>query len=67
MAIDGVLRIKGVVGLYGKGASLAVQAVGPRVETGFVRDGEDRKLGLVVIGLKGLNRNAVERILGGGA
>jgi cobalamin biosynthesis protein CobW len=67
MAIDGVLRIKGVVGLYGKGASLAVQAVGPRVETWFVRDGEDRKLGLVVIGLKGLNRNAVERILGGGA
>ena len=66
MAIDGVLRIKGLVRLNGKSAPLAVQAVGPRVETWFVPD-VDRKPGLVVIGLKGLNRSAVKRTLGGSA
>jgi cobalamin biosynthesis protein CobW len=66
MAIDGVLRIKGLVKLNGKGAPLAVQAVGPRVESWFVTDA-DRKPGLVVIGLKGISRSAVEQALGGGA
>jgi cobalamin biosynthesis protein CobW len=66
MAIEGVLRIKGLVALDGKRAPLAVQAVGPRVETWFVTDA-DRKPGLVVIGLKGLDRNTVEQTLGGGA
>ena len=39
MAIDGVLRIKGLVPVDGRAAPLAVQAVGPRVETWFVPDG----------------------------
>jgi cobalamin biosynthesis protein CobW len=63
MAIDGVLRIKGVVAVNGR-APLAVQAVGPRVETWFVAD-EGRRPGLVVIGLRALDRGAVERTLRG--
>ncbi len=66
MAIEGVLRIKGVVTIEGRGAPLAVQAVGPRVETWFVTDVE-RKTGLVVIGLKGLERASIERVLHGSA
>ena len=66
MAIDGVLRIKGLVKLEGKSAPLAVQAVGPRVETWFVTVA-DRKAGLVVIGLKGLDRAKIERALQVGA
>ena len=66
MAIDGVLRIKGLVRLDGKSAPLAVQAVGPRVETWFVTVA-DRKAGLVVIGLKGLDRAKIERALQVGA
>jgi cobalamin biosynthesis protein CobW len=66
MAIDGVLRIKGLVAIEGRSAPLAVQAVGPRVETWFVPDAA-RRPGLVVIGLKGLDRGKVERALRGGA
>jgi cobalamin biosynthesis protein CobW len=62
MAIDGLLRIKGMVRLADRSAPLAVQAVGPRVETWFVAD-TDRKPGLVVIGLKGVDRAGVERAL----
>lgn len=62
MAVDGVLRIKGLVSMEGRAARLAVQAVGPRVETWFVPD-ETRKPGLVVIGLKGLDRGKVESAL----
>jgi cobalamin biosynthesis protein CobW len=62
MGLEGVLRIKGLVAVNGRAAPLAVQAVGPRVETWFVTD-EARKPGLVVIGLKGLDRVAVERVL----
>ncbi len=62
MALDGVLRIKGLVAMKGR-APLAVQAVGPRVETWFVAD-DGRSTGLVVIGLKGLDRQAVEAALG---
>jgi hypothetical protein len=40
-----------------------VQAVGPRVETWFVDS--SREPGLVVIGLKALDRAAVERMLRG--
>jgi cobalamin biosynthesis protein CobW len=64
MAIDGVLRIKGLATLNGRAAPLAVQAVGPRVETWFVPD-ETRRTGLVVIGLRALDRAAVERALQG--
>jgi cobalamin biosynthesis protein CobW len=66
MAVAGVLRIKGLVAIDGRAAPLSVQAVGPRVETWFVPDAA-RKTGLVVIGLKGLDRGAVEKALGDGA
>jgi cobalamin biosynthesis protein CobW len=59
MAVEGVLRIKGIVAMNSRAALLAVQAVGPRVETWFVPN-EARPTGLVVIGLRGLDRAAVE-------
>jgi cobalamin biosynthesis protein CobW len=65
MALDGVLRIKGLVGIAGRAAPLAVQAVGPRVETWFVAEPR-AAFGLVVIGLKSLDRAAVEAALRGG-
>ena len=64
MAVDGVLRVKGLVAVDGRAALLAVQAVGPRVETWFVAN-ETRRPGLVVIGLRDLDRPAVERALSG--
>jgi cobalamin biosynthesis protein CobW len=65
MAIDGVLRIKGLARVADRAAPLAVQAVGPRVETWFADAA--RSPGLVVIGLKGLDRDKVERTLADGA
>jgi cobalamin biosynthesis protein CobW len=62
MAADGVLRIKGIVRAAGRSAPLAVQAVGPRVETWFLPD-SSRQAGLVVIGLKGMDCVAVETAL----
>jgi cobalamin biosynthesis protein CobW len=50
--------------LEGRAAPLAVQAVGPRVETWFMPD-ETRRLGLVVIGLKDMDRAAVTAALNG--
>ena len=47
---------------------LLVQAVGPRVNHYYDRAWtakDDRRSRLVVIGLKGLNRRAIERILAG--
>lgn len=64
MVVEGVLRIKGLVVVNDRSAPLAVQAVGPRVETWFVAD-VSRKPGLVVIGLKGLDRGKVELALRG--
>ncbi len=70
-----VLRIKGTVEIEGKQAPLAIQAVGPRVETWFVAaSATDRnpaaaggaalaRAGLVVIGLSGLHRGAISKIL----
>jgi cobalamin biosynthesis protein CobW len=61
-----VLRLKGFVHVEGKPLRLLVQAVGPRVSCYYDRAwdaGEDRRTRLVVIGLKGLDRQAVERIL----
>ena len=63
-----VLRLKGFAALRGKPARLAVQAVGPRVEAWFDRPlgaEERRETKLVVIGLKGLDEEAVRRALGG--
>ncbi len=64
MGLPGVLRIKGLVAMDDRDALLAVQAVGPRVETWFVPD-ENRGAGLVVIGLKDMDRAALERLLSG--
>ena len=64
MGLAGVLRIKGVAAIDGRAAPLAVQAVGPRVETWFV-PGEASGAGLVVIGLKDMDRAGVERTLQG--
>ena len=64
MAVAGVLRIKGHIDVDGRSAPLAVQAVGPRVEAWFVE--ERRRPALVVIGLKGLDREGIERVLADG-
>ena len=62
----GVLRLKGFAHVEGKPMRLLVQAVGPRVTHHYDRawrEGEDRTTRLVVIGLNGLDRAAVEAIL----
>ena len=61
-----VLRLKGFVHVEGKPMRLLVQAVGPRVTHHFDRawaPDEERRTRLVVIGLKGLDRKAIEAIL----
>lgn len=61
-----VLRVKGFAEVAGKPMRLLVQAVGPRVNHHFDRPwsaDETRGTRLVVIGLKGFDRQAVERIL----
>lgn len=65
---ENVLRVKGFVDVAGKPMRLLVQAVGPRVSHYYDRAwaaGEDRRSRLVVIGLKGLDRPAIETILAG--
>jgi len=63
LAVPGVFRIKGHARVAGKAAAVVVQAVGARVETYFspapARDG------LVVIGLRGLDRDAATARLAG--
>ncbi|MEO9338028.1 cobalamin biosynthesis protein CobW [Mesorhizobium sp. SB112] len=63
---ENVLRVKGFVDVGGKPMRLLVQAVGPRVNHYYDRAwnaNDERRSRLVVIGLKGLNREAIERIL----
>ena len=63
---ENVLRMKGFVQIEGKPMRLLVQAVGPRVNHYYDRawtSADDRRSRLVVIGLKGLDRAKVERIL----
>ncbi|MEI5678089.1 MULTISPECIES: cobalamin biosynthesis protein CobW [unclassified Mesorhizobium] len=63
---ENVLRVKGFVDVGGKPMRLLVQAVGPRVNHYYDRAwtaADDRRSRLVVIGLKGLNRDTIERIL----
>jgi cobalamin biosynthesis protein CobW len=65
---EGVLRIKGFAAVRDKPMRLLVQAVGPRVTTQYDRHwavAEKRQTRLVVIGLKGLNRTAITRMLNG--
>ncbi len=61
-----VLRMKGFAAVEGKPMRLLIQAVGPRVSHYYDRpwgEAEPRQGNLVVIGLKGLDRDAVERTL----
>ncbi|MDR7035195.1 cobalamin biosynthesis protein CobW [Mesorhizobium sp. BE184] len=65
---ENVLRVKGFVDVDAKPMRLLVQAVGPRVNHYYDRawtPQDDRRSRLVVIGLKGLNRPAIEKILVG--
>lgn len=65
---ESVLRVKGFVDVGGKPMRLLVQAVGPRVSHYYDRawaPGDSRRSQLVVIGLKGMDRSAVEKILAG--
>ena len=64
----GVLRIKGFAAVRGKPMRLLVQAVGPRVACHYDRPwaaSEQRETRLVVIGLKGIDRAAIARMLSG--
>jgi cobalamin biosynthesis protein CobW len=64
----GVLRIKGFAAVRDKAMRLLVQAVGPRVTTHYDRHwavAEKRQTQLVVIGLKGLDRDKIIRMLNG--
>ena len=63
-----VLRVKGFAAVTGKPMRLLIQAVGPRVTHYFDRpwgQTEDRQGKVVVIGLKGLDRDAVAKSLSG--
>lgn len=63
-----VLRVKGFAAVTGKPLRLQVQAVGPRVASQYDRPwapSETRSGGLVVIGLKGLDRAAITQALVG--
>ena len=63
---ENVLRLKGFAAVEGKPMRLLMQAVGPRVAHYYDRawqPGETRETRLVVIGLKGLDRDAIEKIL----
>jgi cobalamin biosynthesis protein CobW len=59
----GVLRVKGYARIAGKPAAAVVQAVGGRVELSFARPDARVSDGLVVIGLKGFDSEAVRRAL----
>ena len=64
----GVLRVKGFVPVAGKPMRLLIQAVGPRVSHYYDRPwaaGEPRRGDLVVIGLKGTDRNRIASALAG--
>lgn len=64
----GVLRIKGFATVRGKPMRLLVQAVGSRVTSHYDRPwtvSEKRETRLVVIGLKGIDRAVITRMLSG--
>jgi len=66
IAAHDILRLKGFASVAGKPMRLAVQAVGPRIESYFdrpFRSGEARETRLVVIGEAGLDRAAIEAAL----
>jgi cobalamin biosynthesis protein CobW len=61
LALPGVLRVKGRVAIDGKAAPAVVQAVGPRVDIAFAPGAVAS--GLVVIGLRTMDRAAIARAL----
>jgi len=63
LALPGVLRVKGRVAVEGKPAPAVIQAVGPRIESYFAPGTE--ATGLVVIGLRDIDRDAITKILRG--
>ncbi len=68
VTLPGVLRVKGFVSVTGRPMRLLVQAVGQRVSHYFDRPwrpGEVRRGDIVVIGLKGIDRTAIEAALAG--
>ena len=68
LAVDGVLRVKGIAAVTGKEARLVVQGVGSRLDHYYDRPwkpDEARKGQLVVIGLAGFDRARAEAILTG--
>jgi cobalamin biosynthesis protein CobW len=68
VASPGVLRVKGFVPVAGKPMRLLIQAVGSRVSHYYDRPwaaAERRRGDLVVIGLKGIDRSAIESVLAG--
>jgi len=63
-----ILRVKGFAAVAGKPMRLLIQAVGPRISHYYDRawgSSEDRRGSVVVIGLKGLDRDAVAKSLAG--
>lgn len=62
LAVPGVLRVKGRIGVESKPGTAVVQAVGARVEAYFTPTSESARL--VVIGLRDMDRAAVETALG---
>ncbi|OLP61550.1 cobalamin biosynthesis protein CobW [Xaviernesmea oryzae] len=61
-----ILRLKGFVAIEGKPMRLLIQAVGSRIDSYFDRPwaaGEPRDSRLVVIGLAGLDRAAIEQAI----
>jgi cobalamin biosynthesis protein CobW len=66
LSLEGVLRVKGFADVEGKPARLIVQGVGRRLNHYYDRlwnADEDRRTQLVVIGLAGLDRSAIEATL----
>jgi cobalamin biosynthesis protein CobW len=61
-----ILRVKGFIHVPGKDMRHVVQGVGPRIQRYFDRpweDGEERLGHLVIIGQRGLDRDAIEAAL----
>lgn len=68
MTLPNVLRLKGFAHVAGKPMRLVVQAVGHRISHYYDRgwaSGEEPRTRLVVIGLKGVDRSAIEATLSG--
>jgi cobalamin biosynthesis protein CobW len=66
LGVEGVLRVKGFAEIEGKPARLIIQGVGERVEHYYDRPwmaDESRASQLVIIGLQGFDRAAVEAVL----